>query len=217
MSITQKNVMQLINLLKFHLHNTEIANNNLNLNNTHLLKLINHVLKSNYKNVLDINFKNKDTIINLTVFLIKNGVSIEEISEVLDWVEFEYLVKEILEYHGFDVKVHFRFKKNKKRYEIDLLAERGNLILAIDVKHWSPRPGKKTSLKKYVLKQAERVEALISSLNESKDKLVKIIPLLVTWYEEGINFFNKIPIVPISKLNNFLNNLYQYELREYLF
>jgi Holliday junction resolvase len=78
---------------------------------------------------------------------IKNGKELEEVLEKFGWKDFEKVISEIFERNDFSVLTNFRFK-TRKRYEIDLIGIRGNLILCADCKSWSSRKSKKVKLEK---------------------------------------------------------------------
>lgn len=182
--------------------------------------LLARILEENLDHEGKINLKDKEVLIKIILYLIENGFSIEELSEALDWFQFEYLCMKIMEYHNFDCKLHYCFYLEKKRFEIDILGQRDNLLLAVDVKHWSPRYGKKSALVKYAEKQEERVRRLIKTdrfrIDYSSLKIDSIIPVIVTWYDENILFYSGVPFVPVYKLNNFLSTLQQYDLKNIL-
>ncbi|HIK00374.1 TPA: YraN family protein [archaeon] len=145
--------------------------------------------------------------------LIASGKDIEEILKEHAWQEFEQIVARILEEHGFEVQRNMRFTLNKKRHEVDIIAARFNEILCIDCKKWNMRPGKTTALKKAAQDQTARAK------NYKKFKKLKkkaIYPLIVTFLEENIVFADKIPIVPIWRLNEFMLEFpeYQKELKK---
>ena len=148
---------------------------------------------------------------------ILKGEEIEKILEKIDWKEFEELIRKILENHDFESFHNFRFR-TKRKYEIDILANRDDLILAVDCKKWRRGRYKKTNLKYAVKSQKERVKKLISFLNKNfiwKNKLkiskrTKFIPLIVTWFEEDLIQYDNVFIVPVWKFNNFLLNLSEY-------
>ncbi|MGC9058804.1 MAG: restriction endonuclease [Candidatus Aenigmatarchaeota archaeon] len=131
--------------------------------------------------------------------LIKSGKTLEEILKLIDWKEFEEKVEEIFKIHGFKTIRNFRFK-TKKRYEIDLVAEKDYVIFAVDCKKWSRGRYKISELKKFAVKQKERALELKNFFKTEKD----VIPLILTLYDEGINEFEGTLIIPSFKLNNFL-------------
>ncbi len=145
--------------------------------------------------------------------LLKKGANIEEILKDHAWQEFEEIVSQILSEHGFDVQRNVRFTLNKKRHEIDIIAARFDELLCIDCKKWSMRPGKTTALKEAAKKQIERAK---NYKKFKKLKKKKIYPMVVTFLEENIAFADKVPIVPIWRLNDFMIEFpeYQKELKK---
>jgi len=134
------------------------------------------------------------------------GREIEDIIDCFDWREFELFCARILEEHGWKAQTTFRFKL-KRRYEIDILAKKGNRVLAIDCKHWGVRPGKASQLRKAADKQTERVEQLskIRTLDSLWER-TEFYSLLITLLQEDITQENGVWIVPVFKLNDFLLN-----------
>ena len=131
--------------------------------------------------------------------LIKSGKTLEEILKIIDWKEFEEKIEEIFKIHGFKTTRNFRFK-TKKRYEIDLVAEKDYIIFAVDCKKWEKGRYKISELKKSAIKQKERALELKNFLKTKKD----VIPLILTLYDESINEFEGALIIPSFKLNSFL-------------
>ncbi len=132
-----------------------------------------------------------------------SGKEIEEVLKEYDWKFFENFVKEILEAHSFKTRLHLRFK-TERRYEIDVLAEKGNLVLAIDCKMLGKGRYKKAEIEKAIFLQEERVREFKKF---SKIKNKKFYSLIITLFEEEIIKKSKTFVVPIWKLNSFLLNL----------
>ena len=42
----------------------------------------------------------------------------------------------------------------------------------------------------------------------------EVIPVMVTLHDEDIFFYEKVPLVPVAKLNNFLSRIEEYSLEE---
>jgi len=143
--------------------------------------------------------------------ILAKKMPIEEVLKNFKWKEFEEIVAEIFRAHGFVVKKNFRFKA-ERRYEIDVLAVRNNLIFCVDCKRWSGGRYKKSRIKMCVAEQEKRVEALKSLLNKEKTlkdclkvgENFEIKPLLITLMEEDLREEKNTLIVPIFKLNSFL-------------
>jgi Holliday junction resolvase-like predicted endonuclease len=136
--------------------------------------------------------------------------NIETTLQGLDWREFENTIAEIFSINGFKIEQNFRFK-TKRRYEIDVVAIRGNVAFCVDCKQWSGGRYKKSGLKSAVIMQKERIgelEKLMTGNAEIKEKLgfdnQYVYPLIVTLLEESLIEFENCFIVPAWKLNPFL-------------
>ena len=95
-----------------------------------------HIFLQNGIGVLDgniVNFQNTDKIA-ASIFAMKHGASIEDVSEFLNWKDFESLVSHVLEENGF--QVHKNLILTKPRMEIDVVGiklgmpvlSKGNLV-----------------------------------------------------------------------------------------
>jgi len=142
---------------------------------------------------------------------------IEEILENFDWKDFEEIVAEIFRRHDFIVKKNFRFK-TKRRYEVDIVAVRQNLVFCVDCKRWSGGRYKKSGIKKSVEMQEKRTEIIKNILDKNpilrkalkiKDKF-EVKSLLVTLMEEDLAKEKNTFIVPVFKLNSFLLEIENY-------
>ena len=130
---------------------------------------------------------------------IESGVPIEEASRDVDWKDFEGLVAEILESKNFEVARNFRMKK--PTMEIDVVGIHLDVALLIDCKHWKKMNN--SALENIVLKQIERVKHYVTTTNQNM-----AVPVVVTLYQEGIKFINRVPIVPIMQFSSFIDEFY---------
>lgn len=142
-------------------------------------------------------------------YQILHGKGIEEIIKEFDWRGFEDFCSEILAEHGWKTKKNFRFK-TEKRYEIDILAEKGEKILLIDYKQWGERSGKASQLKISAKKQLERAKEWEKINFLSRKKGMKTLPIIITWLEERITREDGVWIVPVFKFNTFLLEIDKY-------
>jgi hypothetical protein len=139
-----------------------------------------------------------------SVLALKLGSSIDEVSKALSWKDFEEFIATIMIYDGYIVHHNFRLKHPK--IEIDILAFKDGKSLAIDCKHWYRSMGL-SGISKIVKAQIKRAEKLLTSDEAKKFNLSYVIPVIVTLYSERVLFVDKVPIVPIDKFSNFLNEL----------
>ena len=164
------------------------------------------------KKILDVFIKNDigkfdgDTVyfelgdkIKAAFLIIENGEQIEQVSEYLDWKDFEGLVAQILEEKGFATIKNMIL--TKPRMEIDVVGINHGIAMLIDCKHWKKLS--QSSLNTIVEKQIKRVKHYVSKTNEAI-----AVPIIVTLYHEQINFINRVPIVPIQQFSSFIDEFY---------
>ena len=129
------------------------------------------------------------------LFAINLGADLEDVSEYLNWKDFESLTGIILEEKDFEVIKNLIL--TKPRMEIDVIGKKMDIALLIDCKHWKNMS--KSALDEIVKKQIERVKHFVSIENMSA------LPVIVTLHQETIQFVGNVPIVPIMKLSSFLD------------
>jgi len=164
------------------------------------------------KSILDVFIKNDigkfegDTVyfelgdkIKAAFLIIENGAQVEQVSEHLDWKDFEGLVAQILEKKGFATIKNMIL--TKPRMEIDVVGINHGIAMLIDCKHWKKLS--QSSLNTIVEKQIKRVKHYVSKTNEAV-----AVPVIVTLYHEQINFINRVPIVPVQQLSSFIDEFY---------
>jgi hypothetical protein len=86
------------------------------------------------------------------------------------------------------------------RVQIDVIGFYRRIALLIDCKHWMKI--NRFNISKFSSNQFRRAKIF---LNKRKD-VESAIPIIVTLHEYDYSFFDKIPIVPISRLKEFLQN-----------
>jgi Holliday junction resolvase-like predicted endonuclease len=151
--------------------------------------------------------------IGLAVLALKSGADAERVCKYLSWREFEDMVQIAMDANGFRTKKHLRFKSPTRRYEVDVIGLREPLILAVDCKHWK-KSWQRTATKRVATAQLERTEALATNLDKMITELkikrwkhAKLIPLIVTLSETPIQYHNKVPIVTVHNLQDFVTEL----------
>ena len=148
------------------------------------------------ENIVD--FQNSDRI-KASIFAIRNGATIEDVSEFLSWQNFEELVSRVLDENGFIVQKNLIL--TKPRMEIDVVGVKLGISILIDCKHWKRMT--QSALNDIVNKQVERVKRYVE-----KTESTSAIPVIVTLHQEKVNFVNQVPIVPVMQLSSFLDEFY---------
>jgi hypothetical protein len=126
------------------------------------------------------------------------GCDIERISSALTWRDFEALTVEILERLGYATQTNAHLRK--PRCEIDVTGIDSKLAIVIECKHWKSRNVLFASC--YAKKQLKRTELLLQKRTKN---ITSAIPLIVTLHYERVNLVNKVPIIPITILDAFMN------------
>jgi DNA-binding transcriptional MerR regulator len=130
--------------------------------------------------------------LKIAVALLENGFPIDEISIALNWRDFEGLTAEIL------TEKNFAVIKNMK---IDVVGIRLGIAILIDCKHW--KRYNTSSLSTAVKKQIERTKQYVS-----KTPGALAVPVIVTLYQDKIDFIDNVPIVPIFQFASFVDEFY---------
>ena len=137
--------------------------------------------------------------LKIAVKLLEKGFPIDEISIVLDWKDFEGLTAAILASKNFAVIRNFML--TKPRMEIDVVGIRLGVAILIDCKHWKRYSS--SSLTTVVKKQVERTKQYVA-----KTPGAIAVPVIVTLYQDKINFIENVPIVPIFQFSSFIDEFY---------
>ena len=163
-------------------------------------KILDELIKNGIgsKNNDSFNFDSGDRL-RSALLILEKGATIDEVSEHIDWKDFEGLVAEILESKGFGTIRNMIL--TKPRMEIDVVGIKVGVAMLIDCKHWKRTSS--SAIQTAVKKQVERTKRYVSQTQGAM-----AIPAIVTLYEEKVSFVNKVPIVPIQKFSSFVDEFY---------
>ena len=133
------------------------------------------------------------------ILAMKLGATIEDVSRLLNWQDFESLAAEILNARDFETFCNIVL--TKPRMQIDVVGVKNDLAILIDCKHWKRMS--QSALEKAVIKQVDRTKHYVA-----RERIRAAVPAIVTLYEHETKFIKKVPIVPIHKLDSFCEELY---------
>ena len=142
------------------------------------------------------------------ILLCSLGETLEDVSKMLSWSEFEDMASTLLESVGYEVRRRVRLKE--PRCEIDVVAAKEDLALVIDCKHWKKTLGYST-MQRIIEAQINRATALSTTNLSFIKRCNKFLPVILTLYSERPSVVDGVPIVPINLLSNFIT-----EVRGYL-
>ncbi len=159
---------------------------------------------------------NSNSRLKLAVKAAFLGADIEQISNLLCWQEFEEIAALALKNNGYAVQNNVRFKNDGKRWEIDVVGCKKPLVICIDCKQWQ-RAISSSVMKRIVYMQTQRTTALAASLPNIKRKFectkwekAKFIPAVLSLIPSVFKFYEKVPIVPVLQLQDFIYQLPAY-------
>ena len=164
-------------------------------------KILNELVENN------IGRKNDDGIFDFSegdrlktsILALEKGANIEDIAEQIEWKDFEGLVSEILQSKDFATIRNLMLAK--PRMEIDVVGVKLGIAMLIDCKHWKRTSS--SALESIVQKQIERTKHYIASTEGAI-----AVPVIVTLYQDQIDFIDKVPIVPIFQFSSFVDEFY---------
>jgi len=145
-----------------------------------------------------------------------NGFDFEKIIKELTWQEFELLTTFVGDEFGYAASTGLNFSTEERKYQIDVILRNKPYVLLIDCKHFGGT-GKQSVLRNAATEQIQRVEAVVAHLEKLQSKLrirnwkkIVFIPLVITWLDDEVFFYEQVPVVPFSKLRSFFQNFYLY-------
>ena len=169
-------------------------------NDTESKKILESLLQSGIGSKTDDKYYFEDSDkLKTAILLIENGLPLDEIAIALDWKDFEGLTGEILESKNFAVIKNLIM--TKPRMEIDVVGIRLGIAMLIDCKHWKRYSS--SSLSEAVRKQVERTKQYIAKTPGSI-----AVPVIVTLYQDKIDFIDRVPIIPIFQFSSFVDEFY---------
>ncbi len=151
---------------------------------------------------------------------ITHGAQPEAVVENMTWKDFEGLIAQILSENNYSCIESFRRRGTAtvQGMEIDVIGVKGNSIIVIDAKMWGIRSGKASALMEAATKQITRTERLAQQLDRLSKKIsgmkpgsYSLTPVMVTWLVEEVELYEGVPVVPVFKLNSFLNEIDRFQ------
>ena len=144
-----------------------------------------------------VTFSEKDKL-DTILLAMKQGCDPERLSKKIQWNDFELFTSSLIESAGYSYERNVVF--TNPRIQIDVIGFYHKIALLIDCKHWMKIHG--FNISKFSSNQIRRAKIF---LDKRKD-FESAIPIIVTLHEYDYNFFDNIPIVPISRFKEFLQN-----------
>ncbi|HZY95258.1 MAG TPA: restriction endonuclease [Candidatus Bathyarchaeia archaeon] len=137
---------------------------------------------------------------------------LHEAAEGLSWQEFESFTEECLKLAGFDTFKGIIVRGKGRKWQVDIVAKKGQLLLAFDCKHWAS-PYYRARFRKAAQHQRDAVVSLMHDVNTRKrfhDDKLWVLPVILTLLEPRTKLEEGAVLVSLQKLPDFLNGVTQY-------
>ena len=137
---------------------------------------------------------------------------LHQVARALTWQEFEAFAEECLRTVGFDSRKGIIVKDDSRRWQIDVVAKKNPMILAIDCKHWES-PGYESKLINAAEHQKLALQAFIQQMAAREDgggEESWALPMILTLYEPRARMVNGVVVVSIEQFGDFLERVSPY-------
>ena len=135
--------------------------------------------------------------------------ALQQVARALSWQEFEAFTEECLQTVGFDTRKGIMVKDESRRWQIDVIAKKSRMILAIDCKHWES-PGYDSKLTKAADHQKLALHALIQQMTGRGDverEGVFALPIILTLFEPRSRLVDGAVVVSVEQFADFLEGV----------
>jgi hypothetical protein len=142
---------------------------------------------------------------------VKRG-ALQQVARALTWQEFEAFTEECLQSVGFDTRKGVMVKDDSRRWQIDVIARKNSMTLAIDCKHWES-PAYDSKLTKAAEHQKSAVQALIHQMTakgEVEGEGILALPVILTLFEPRSRLSHGAVVVSVEQFADFLASVSPY-------
>ncbi len=155
--------------------------------------------------------------LGLLTELTSRGLDVGRLVDFIEWSEFEDYVAHTLKLSGFETYVDYQHR-GLVRFQIDVLGldTISKIGLVIECKHWRRIYKQRNKLADAVKEHIRRIERLVKfcewvAINIPAIRRVRIfIPALIVLRPLTPKVVDGVPIVALSELSDFVNNLESY-------
>ena len=147
--------------------------------------------------------------VRLAFTALTEHLSLEMVCRYLEWDEFEQLLSALFSHYDYTVRRNLHIKHRGKKLQIDFLAVKDQVILCVDCKHWRYGYGQsrmKTAAKKQEARAKAITPSLLISQKNNRSRTFYVVPVILVLLDIPFRFIENIPIVPVHKLTDFIDN-----------
>ncbi len=134
---------------------------------------------------------------------------LREVARALTWQEFERFGEECLLSAGFQTQKGLFVARDGRRWQIDLVARKGQMVLTFDCKHWNS-PSYPSKFKNAATHQKIATIALIRGLADKEEfnrEGLFALPIILTLFDPRVQIAGDVVLVSVDQLPDFLNGV----------
>ena len=150
--------------------------------------------------------------LKIAVRAVELGADIERVCRALGWLEFEEMTAYVFEENGYTVRRRYRFKAERRRWEVDVLACRHPLVVCAECKRWARGMGD-AAAKRTVETHLEKTRVFSENLVKVAEELglrgwrrAVVVPVTMSLTPAPMRFYSHVPVVSILELPSFLGD-----------
>jgi hypothetical protein len=128
----------------------------------------------------------------------------------LTWQEFEAFGEECLIRSGFLTEKGVILKDATRRWQIDIVARKTQMVLAFDCKHWNS-PNYNSKFDKASEHQKRALSVLMRARGSGSSLPTWGLPIILTLYDPRSSIHDDVVLVSVGQLSDFLSHLTPYD------
>ena len=140
--------------------------------------------------------------------------ALQAVLRALTWQEFEIFSEECLGRAGFETQKGLIFKDGRRRWQVDIIARRGQIMLVLDCKHWES-PNYSSKIYAAVRHHKQSLGPLVRHmkirglLGNHQD--VWALPVIITLFEPRVSLLDGVVLASVAQLGDFLEHVTPYD------
>jgi hypothetical protein len=136
--------------------------------------------------------------------------ALQDAAKGLTWQEFEAFGEECLNRSGFLTEKGVILKDVKRKWQIDIIARKTQMVLAFDCKHWDS-PNYTSKFTKASEHQRRALAVLMRVRGSGSGIPIWGLPVILTLYEPRSSIHDDVVLVSVGQLSDFLSHLTPYD------
>lgn len=136
--------------------------------------------------------------------------ALQEAARCLTWQEFEAFSEECLSRSGFQTQKGAILKDESRKWQIDIVARKTDMVLAFDCKHWDS-PNYLSKFRKAAEHQKHALSVLMRRTIDGPIPQEWGLPVILTLHDPRASIQDDVVVVSVGQLSDFVSHLTPYD------